>query len=213
MSTGRGDDKLSEAEKTVRKTFPPIGTTVQKLRKKSRMTLNDLSRNSGISLSAVSKVENGLVSPTYETILRLAAGLNVEVTELFGSKSRETAAGRLVVTREGEGIYQRSPHYEYQMLCAGLATKEFTPLLTRIRARSIEEFEELHTHLGEEFFYVMGGSVILYSDHYSSIQLNVGDSCYFDSKMGHALVSSSEEDATILWIATRVHGLLDQVSQ
>lgn len=174
------------------------------------MTLNDLSQSAGISLSAVSKIENGQVSPNYDTILRLAMGLKVEVAELFGSKPRDAATGRLVVTRAGEGLRQSTPHYEYQMLCAGLASKEFTPLLTRISARSISEFDELQGHRGEEFFYVLSGSVVLHSDHYAMIQLNTGDSCYFDSSMGHALTSSGKEDALILWIATRVHGLLDE---
>jgi len=201
---------LSQEEKTIGANLPPIGVTVQTLRKRSRMTLNDLSQSAGISLSAVSKIENGQVSPNYDTILRLAMGLKVEVAELFGSKPRDAATGRLVVTRAGEGLRQSTPHYEYQMLCAGLASKEFTPLLTRISARSISEFDELQGHRGEEFFYVLSGSVVLHSDHYAMIQLNTGDSCYFDSSMGHALTSSGKEDALILWIATRVHGLLDE---
>lgn len=206
----RGISSLSQEEKTIGANLPPIGVTVQTLRKRSRMTLNDLSQSAGISLSAVSKIENGQVSPNYDTILRLAMGLKVEVAELFGSKPRDAATGRLVVTRAGQGLRQSTPHYEYQMLCAGLASKEFTPLLTRISARSISEFDELQGHRGEEFFYVLSGSVVLHSDHYAMIQLNTGDSCYFDSSMGHALTSSGKEDALILWIATRVHGLLDE---
>ncbi|RMC29810.1 helix-turn-helix domain-containing protein [Paracoccus alkanivorans] len=206
----RENSSLAQTEKSTRAISPPIGVTVQALRKRSGLTLNDLSQSAGISLSAVSKIENGQVSPTYDTILRLATGLKVEVAELFGSKPREAAAGRLVVTRAGEGPRQSTPHYEYQMLCAGLATKEFTPLLTRISARSISEFDELQGHSGEEFFYVMSGSVVLHSHHYAMIHLNSGDSCYFDSSMGHALTSSGEEDALVLWIATRVHGILEK---
>lgn len=203
---------MAQAEKTERGKSPPIGETVQVMRKESGMTLNDLAQRAGISLSAVSKIENGQVSPTYETILRLATGLNVEVTELFGSKAREPAAGRLVVTRAGDGICQSTPHYEYQMLCAGLATKEFTPLLTRINARKVSDFNELQGHIGEEFFYVLSGRVILHSTHYAPIELQPGDSCYFDSSMGHALTSQGEAEATILWIATRVHGILNSTN-
>ncbi|WP_161491293.1 cupin domain-containing protein [Bradyrhizobium neotropicale] len=58
----------------------------------------------------------------------------------------------------------------------------------------------------EEFFYVLSGEVLLYTEHYAPIRLSPGDCSYFDSTMGHALVSAGEEDALILWIATRVHG-------
>ncbi|RWM09754.1 MAG: XRE family transcriptional regulator [Mesorhizobium sp.] len=193
--------------------YPPVGVTVQKLRKQFRLTLNDLAQRAGLSISAVSKIENGQVSPTYDTILRLSVGLGVDVTELFGSTSSKSgAAGRLVVTRGGEGILQRTPHYEYELLGADLASKQFTPLLTRVRAHSIKEFSKIEGHLGEEFFYVLSGEVILHTEHYAPVRLLPGDSSYYDSTMGHALVSASEEDALILWIATRVHGVLVQPS-
>ena len=191
--------------------YPPIGVTVQRLRKQFGLTLTDLAQRSGLSASALSKIENGQVSPTYDTILRLASGLDVDVTELFGSTpSKAGASGRLVVTRDGEGILQKTPHYEYEMLGAELSTKAFTPLLTRVRARSIADFSKIEGHAGEEFFYVLLGEVLLYTEHYAPVRLTQGDSSYFDSSMGHALVSVSEKDAEILWIATRVHGILAQ---
>ncbi|MEZ2148157.1 XRE family transcriptional regulator [Bradyrhizobium sp. DN5] len=189
--------------------YPTIGAIVQRLRKQFKLTLNDLAQKSGLSISAVSKIENDQVSPTYETIVRLAIGLEVDVTELFGGTSDKAGAtGRLVVTRGGEGILQKTPHYEYEMLGAELASKQFTPLLTRVRAHSIKEFSKIEGHPGEEFFYVLSGEVLLYTEHYAPVRLSPGDSSYFDSSMGHALVSVSGTDAMILWIATRVHGIL-----
>lgn len=194
--------------------YPPIGLTVQRLRKRQKLTLNDLAQKSGLSTSAVSKIENAQVSPTYETILRLALGLNVDVTELFGGvQTRPSAAGRIAITPKGTGIFQKTPHYEYEMLGAGLSKKEFTPLLTKIRARSIQEFPEMQGHAGEEFFFVLSGQVALHTEHYEPIILSPGDSGYFDSTMKHALISVSDEDATILWVATRVHGVLARPEQ
>ncbi|MGO7961204.1 helix-turn-helix domain-containing protein [Rhizobium leguminosarum] len=194
--------------------YPPIGQTVQRLRKRQKLTLNDLAQKSGLSTSAVSKIENAQVSPTYETILRLAVGLNVDVTELFGGSSTPaSAAGRIAVTRKGAGIVQKTPHYEYEMLGAELSKKEFTPLLTTVRARSIHEFAEIQGHTGEEFLFVLSGKVILHTEHYEPILLWPGDSSYYDSTMGHALISVGEEDATVLWVATRVHGVLARPEQ
>lgn len=189
---------------------PSIGWTVHMLRKRASMTLNDLAVRAGISVSAVSKIENGQTSPTYDTILRLAVGLGVDIAVLFGSEVQGTVNGRRVITRAGAGIVQSTPHYDYEMLCSDLATKAFTPLLTQVRARSVDEFAGgLQGHEGEEFFFVINGAVTLYTEHYAPALLMQGDSAYFDSGMAHALVSSSKEDAVILWIATRVHGVLD----
>ncbi len=192
--------------------FPAIGQIVHRLRTQAGLTLNDLARQAGISLSAVSKIENGQTSPTYDTIQRLAISLGVDVTELFGSKPKPAATGRLVVTRQGEGLDQ-APHYDYQMLPAGLAAKEFTPLLTRIRARSLHEFADPQGHMGEEFIHVLKGTVILHSQHYALLRLEAGDSVYFDSSMGHALTTGGGDEARILWIAMRVTGVLAELDR
>ncbi|OAF12352.1 helix-turn-helix domain-containing protein [Bradyrhizobium neotropicale] len=127
-----------------RNKYPPIGITVQNLRKQFGLTLNDLAQQSGLSVSALSKIENSQVSPTYDTILGLATGLDVDVTELFGNTPNKVdAAGRLVVTREAKGILQKTPHYEYEMLAGELSAKQFTPLLTRVHAHSIKEFSKI----------------------------------------------------------------------
>ena len=57
-------------------------------------------------------------------------------------------------------------------------------------------------HDGEEFLIVLEGSIRLYTEFYEPIDLEVGDSAYYDSGMGHACVSVSEEDAVILWVTS-----------
>ena len=46
----------------------------------------------------------------------------------------------------------------------------------------------------------MSGSVCLHSELYAPTHLEEGDSIYFDSRTGHAAVSTSEEDAEVLWL-------------
>ncbi len=50
---------------------------------------------------------------------------------------------------------------------------------------------------------VLQGEIQLYTEFYEPLQLAQGDSIYFDSDMGHALVSVSEEDAVVLSVCTR----------
>jgi Cupin domain len=107
-------------------------------------------------------------------------------------------------TRAGQGIQHRSPQYDYEMLCADIAQKQFVPLLTRLRAHDVAEFPALLSHQGEEFLYVLTGVVEIHTDQYLPLRLEKGDSCYFDSTMGHACVSAGPEDATILWVCSRV---------
>jgi uncharacterized cupin superfamily protein len=58
-------------------------------------------------------------------------------------------------------------------------------------------------HDGEEFIFVLEGSVTLHSEFYEPLAMEVGDSCYFDSRMGHASVSNGAQDARVLWVCSK----------
>jgi transcriptional regulator with XRE-family HTH domain len=181
-----------------------LATVVRRLRREAGLTLQELGERCGLGASTISKIENKLISPTYDTILALADGLGVDVAELFSGRSSGTVTGRRSLTRRNEGVRQKTPQYDYEMLCSDIARKQFIPLVTTIRAHSRTEFSELVSHAGEEFIYVLSGKVTLHTQHYEPLLLNPGDSCYFDSTMGHACVSASKEDAVILWVCSRV---------
>jgi len=191
-------------------TVPPVGgqdqdvlaTKLRQLRRRSGLTLQQLGERSRISVSTLSKIENGQLSPTYEKIAALARGLSVDVGELFGGIPKPTPLGRRSVSRKGQGVLHETKQYVYEALNADLADKQFVPLVTTIKAHSVKDFPSLLRHDGEEFVYVLSGRVLVHTDFYAPFELNTGDSCYFDSTMGHACVSGGEEDATVLWVCS-----------
>ena len=182
----------------------PLSVIVRRLRHQAGLTLKDLGERSGLSSSALSKIENDQMSPTYDNIQRLADGLGIDVAELFAGRASTGIGSRLTVTRSGTGVRQRTSQYTYEMLCADIARKRFVPLLTTVHARSVTEFPNLVTHAGEEFVYILAGTVTLVTEHYAPLTLATGDSCYFDSTMGHGLISAGDEAATLLWVCSRV---------
>ena len=180
-----------------------FGERIHRLRQARRLTLQQLAEACDLAPSTISKVENGQMSPTYENIVRLAKGLGVEVAELF-SDPVATPSGRRSITRAAGGTKLSTPHYEYEMLCTELTNRRFIPIHATVRAKDILEFPQLTRHDGEEFVYVLSGSVILHTEHYEPVRLEPGDSCYFASNMGHALVNGTTQDAKVLWISSHV---------
>lgn len=178
------------------------------LRSAAGMTLIDLSERSGLAASTLSKIEHGNMSPTYDTILSLAEGLDLDIAELVSGGPGHSVNGRKAVTRKGHGVIHATEQYDYEMLCTDIANRQFVPLLADIKAHSVEAFDGLLSHPGEEFVYVLSGRVELHTDFYAPTELEPGDCCYFDSTMGHALVNTSDEDAKVLWICSRVVGPL-----
>ncbi|MGA0569521.1 helix-turn-helix domain-containing protein [Variovorax sp. VNK109] len=187
-----------------------LDVIVKALRTRAGMTSAELAERAELAPSTISKIEAGQLSPGYETIQRLAIGLGVEVAELFGPRLDSVTTGRRGVTRRGEGQVYQSERYEYEALAADLSKKQFLPLLATVKAREPHEFSALPSHEGEEFVFVISGTVQLHSDHYEPLTLQPGDSVYFDSRAGHALVSTSAEDARIVWVCSDRDALKSQ---
>jgi len=194
----------TQAQRAEKKRDESFGPRIRRLRHDAGLTLQELSLKTGLAFSTISKVEKSQISPTYENILRLAGGLGVDVATLFTGTSVPVTTGRRSVTRAGRGVKHATPQYEYEMLCSDISQKQFVPLLTRLRAHDVAQFPGLLSHKGEEFVYVLSGAVSLHTDQYRPLVLEAGDSCYFDSTMGHACVSAGKEDAMILWVCSRV---------
>ncbi|MCP1711203.1 transcriptional regulator with XRE-family HTH domain [Kerstersia gyiorum] len=69
-----------------------LADKLRQLRKQAGLILQQLSERSGISASALSKIENGQLSPTYEKIAALARGLDINVGALFQPDDRKPTA-------------------------------------------------------------------------------------------------------------------------
>jgi len=175
---------------------------VRSLRDQATLTLRELSLRSGISISALSKIENGQLSPTYEKIAALARGLGVDVATLFASEPARSVTARRSITRKGQGIPYNTANYGYELLCAELTHKRMIPLITHIKAQEIKDFGPLLSHAGEEVILVLKGRIVLHTEFYEPTELAAGDCVYFDSRMGHGCVARGVEAATIFWVCS-----------
>jgi transcriptional regulator with XRE-family HTH domain len=175
---------------------------VRSLRDQAALTLRELSQRSGISISALSKIENGQLSPTYEKIAALARGLGVDVATLFASEPARRVTARRSITRQGQGIPYTTANYGYELLCAELTRKRMIPLIAHIKAREIRNFGPLLSHEGEEVILVLQGRIVLHTEFYEPAELAAGDCVYFDSRMGHGCVARGIEPATIFWVCS-----------
>ena len=179
-----------------------LGQRVRQLRAERGFTQNQLAELSGLSHSALSKIENNQLSPTFESILKIVGGLNIDVSDLLTSIKNETPRTRLVFTRKGKGEIHETENYKYETLCNGIINKKMIPIVTKVKSHSLQKFGEMIRHSGEELFYVLEGTVNLITEHYASVKLEKGDCAYFDSSMGHACISTGEKDALIFWVST-----------
>ncbi len=177
-----------------------FGERLRQLRQERGLTLQQASKLTGVAQSTLSKMENEQLSPTYNLMQKLALGLEIEVPQLFAPSTTAKISGRRSVTRKGGGRAHATATYDHELIAMDLGSKRMVPFKSRVRARSLDDFSEWVRHDGEELLMVLEGQVTVYTEEYEPLVMNEGDSSYFDSTMGHAVVSSSEEDALVLWV-------------
>ncbi|MEM8791171.1 MAG: XRE family transcriptional regulator [Pseudomonadota bacterium] len=183
---------------------PPLnlGERVRQLRQDREWTLEEAAKRAGLARSTLSKIENAQMSPTFDAVQKLARGLGIDVPQLFTPPVSDKITGRRAITRKGEGREHITTTYEHELLGGEISRKRMLPYRTAIHARSFDEFDDWVRHDGEEFLYILSGAIQLLTEFYEPVDLQEGDSVYYDAAMGHCVISISEEDAVILWVTS-----------
>ena len=177
-----------------------IGKALQRLRKNNDLTLAAVSERTGVAISTLSKIENNQSSPNFDVLVRLADGLGLDLIALLGDSFYTFAHGARTITRAGEGVRYDTPLGLYEALSSEIAMKALQPAVVHVPAGRHEP-EAMSSHAGEEFIYVLRGTVRFYMEPYSPTVLEQGDSVHFDSLMKHGFVALGQEDALMLSVS------------
>jgi transcriptional regulator with XRE-family HTH domain len=163
-----------------------IGRAVRGFRRQKGLTVADLSRATGLSVGMVSKIENGLTSPSLSTLQALAHALSVPVTGFFRrfEERREVmhvkAGQHLAIERRGS----RAGHH-YSLLghiganASGVMVEPYMITLTET-----SDVFPTFQHDGIELLYMLEGEVE-YRHGDQTFLMQPGDSLFFDADAPH----------------------------
>jgi transcriptional regulator with XRE-family HTH domain len=185
-----------------------LGSLVRALRRQKGWTLRQMSERVGIPPSTLAKVEQDKLSLTYDKLQQLTARVGLTMAEFLAQADPpkvdepQVVTARRSLTRDGNSVQVSTPNYDYEYLCADLRDKRMVPILTRIRAHDIKEFGEPVRHQGEEFVFVLEGTIEVHLQFYTSVVLKAGQGIYLDSTMGHAYVAKDCETALVLGVCS-----------
>ena len=174
-----------------------IGRRIRKLREAKGLSLEDLSNLTGFDIDFLQKIENQEIHPQLGTVIKL-------------SKALESAFGRLV-SGVGDRLYSVTRRQEQKIVSrsTGLAGKQklytYKSLAPEVKGRHMEALlvqleenpdGELSIHDGEEFIYVLEGTVVMQIGE-DRFDLDPGDSVYYLSTTPH-LIAARTGQATIM---------------
>jgi transcriptional regulator with XRE-family HTH domain len=180
-----------------------FGRRLRTARKELGWTLAELAERSGVSITTISRAERGQLALGYENFSALGRALQMDMSSMFAEAGVEaTPFTGPVLTRAGQGVVYRGLSFSYEFLGTTAAGKQMSPVLGTVHARTIEGPEDFARHPGEEFVFVLTGSIDVHFDTGEVVRLERGDSLYFDSRIGHAYVSVSRHLAKVIGVIT-----------
>lgn len=161
-----------------------IGAEVRTFRQKQNMTVAELAARAALSTGMLSKIENGLTSPSLDTLRALSKALHVPVTAFFRRYEEERDA-TFVHAGHGLKIERRGTRAGHQYQLLGHTTGKrlvVEPYLITLTAES--DVFPLFQHSGVEFLYMLEGEVE-YRHSSKTYRLKPGDSLFFDADAPH----------------------------
>lgn len=163
-----------------------IGREVRAFRRKLGITVADLAAATGLSLGMLSKIENGLTSPSLTTLQVLSRALGVPVTAFFRRYEEERAA---VFVKAGEGleIERRGTRAGHQYNLLGHVGAKSSGVVVEPYLITLSEKSDVFPtfqHAGMEFLYMLEGEVV-YRHGSNLFRMLPGDSLFFDADAPH----------------------------
>jgi transcriptional regulator with XRE-family HTH domain len=179
-----------------------VGPRVKALREAAGLSLRDLAGACGVSAPMLSQVERGETSPTLQVAARIAAGLDLRLSQLL----RLDEDGAVNVVRAGErrsGGRPESGHV-YELLTPplpGLRAEVSVHTLAPGAVTGEAGDPPMHEPGARETALVQSGALLLHVDG-ETHPLAAGDCVTFDADLPHHFENPGKEEAVLLAVVS-----------
>ena len=178
--------------------LPPIGPRVNALREAMGLSLRDLATRTGVSAPMLSQVERGETSPTLQVAARIAAGLELSLSQLLRLDEQD----HVVVVRSNQrrgGGSKKSGH-SYELLTPPLPGQRVELSLHQLGpsiATGGPDDPPMHEPGSRETVFVNDGKLTLVVDG-ERHELDAGDTVTFDADLPHHFENPGSADASFI---------------
>jgi len=177
-----------------------VGEIVHKLRKSKKMTLLELSNGSGVALATLSRMENGKMTGTLESHIKICKALETNLPDLYKdlSASKKTVEMRPKAARADIFVHDNKAASE--MLASNFMNKKMMPVLIKIGKGGRTHNEETKAGV-ERFIYILDGKVEANIGE-NKYDLVKGDSLYFESSLLNFFRNTGTGEARLIAVTT-----------
>ncbi|WP_456845160.1 helix-turn-helix domain-containing protein [Cellulomonas sp. P5_C6] len=179
-----------------------LGARLRQLREERGLTLREVGRRLGISTSAVSQIERGVLRPSVNRLFAFVTALDASLVDVFGG-----TAGAPPQVLDGY-VVRRAVEADVVRLAGGVVFRRLSPGLSR----DVDFFEstyppgstgaeqnELLTHVGYEIGTVTDGELTIdFPDE--RVVLRAGDTISYACGTPHRLSNQSDAVTVATWV-------------
>ena len=174
-----------------------IGNRIRRLRLQRGLTQEELADRCELSKGFISLLERDLTSPSIATLVDILESLGTDLKTFFGDSGDEKLVfgeKDISVKEDEEGLRGCIP-----WLVPSAQKNRMEPILLELGPGG--ETGEDDPHEGEEFGYVLSGSVrIVIGDRVERARKD--ESFYFKPTAPHKLVNAGKSPCRVLWVST-----------
>jgi len=175
-----------------------IAGRIRELREIAGLSAESLAQDFGVDVSLYRNYESGNSDIPVGFLYKVAHRFNLELSSLL--RGDEPKLHVYSIVRKGKGInVERRKQYKYESLAYNFIQKKAEPFIVTAEPDASNAPLELNAHPGQEFNYVLNGSLMVIVDGHE-IVLNEGDSIYFDSGYKHGMKAVNNTPARFLVI-------------
>ena len=191
------EDLTGEIPAETPKGVEDVGQRIRKIRKEKGLELEELSKLTGFDQQFLSSLEKNEAQPQLGTVIKLSKALDSAFGRLVsgvGDKlySITRRNERRTVSRSTSKAGQKQV-YTYKSLAPEVKGRHMEALIVQLE---VDPDKEISVHEGEEFIFVLDGTVTLEIGD-DKFELEPGDSVYYLSTTPHHIAAKNDK-ATIL---------------
>jgi transcriptional regulator with XRE-family HTH domain len=175
-----------------------IAERIKELRKISNISAEHLAQELEISSELLLQYESGTVDIPVGILFKVAHKLGIELSAILSGENPKLHI--YCVVRKDKGLsVDRRKQYKYENLASNFINKKAGPFIVWIAPDIETASMEFNSHPGQEFNYVIKGTMKIIIDNHEVI-LNEGDSIYYDSGCKHAMKAMNNSTVKMLAI-------------
>ena len=174
-----------------------LGSRLSSLRKRKKMTLDDLSAKSGVSKSILSQIERDLSNPTVTTISRISEALGEKLSDFF-SKIEVEEESSVESSKETPSITSKDGLCGLNILGAGETVNWLQWYILEMKPKGVLESRSHGPKTFENLTVIEGQIEVSCGE--SKEKLSKGDTFRFQSNRDHTLKNISKQKAQVLMV-------------